>query len=53
MGGPAPAPVAAAVRKPQRYCFLFNITGSMIERKICKTKQEWADQGIDVTAVAK
>lgn len=57
-GAPAPAPTPATAdadpvaAKPThaRYCIKDQITGSLISKKVCKTKQEWAAEGVDITA---
>ena len=46
-------PAAAAPREPSaqtKYCVLDQITGSRLQKKVCKTKQEWKDLGVDVEA---
>ena len=45
---PAPAPDAQS--KKVRYCIKDAITGSRMERRICKTRAEWLQQGVDPTA---
>lgn len=49
----ATASVSAATGKPraarsQHYCMNVFLTGSRIARRICKTKAEWADEGVDL-----
>lgn len=50
--------VAAATRAAQRpepqidrklYCFEESFTGSRLRTKLCKTRAEWAAEGIDVS----
>ena len=44
----AAAPKAAA---PKKYCAnIIPSTGSRMAKRTCKTKTEWADEGVDVTA---
>jgi len=31
----------------QRVCVVYNITGSLLPQKTCKTRKEWAAEGID------
>lgn len=33
-----------------KYCVVEKFTGSRIPTKICKTKKEWQQEGIDITA---
>jgi hypothetical protein len=33
----------------KQYCLVDTFSGSRLPRKTCKTKAEWADEGIDVT----
>jgi invasion protein IalB len=33
-----------------KYCFITNVTGTRIEKKVCKTRSEWAREGVDVDA---
>ena len=47
------APDAAAPRQPSaqtKYCMVDQITGSRLQKKVCKTKQEWKDLGVDIEA---
>jgi hypothetical protein len=34
-----------------KYCVVDKLTGSRIAKKTCKTKEEWARDGIDITAL--
>ncbi len=34
----------------QRYCVLQTETGSILERKTCKTRKEWLAEGVDPLA---
>jgi len=46
-------PAAAAPRQPSaqtKYCMVDQITGSRLQKKVCKTKQEWKDLGVDIEA---
>ncbi|WP_332812228.1 hypothetical protein [Sphingomonas sp.] len=47
------APAATAPREPSantKYCMVDAITGSRLQKKVCKTKQEWKDLGVDIAA---
>jgi hypothetical protein len=44
---PAPAPVSAQAKPATRYCIVDTYTGSRIPRKLCKTRDQWMDQGFD------
>ena len=47
------APAATAPREPSaktKYCMVDEITGSRLQKKVCKTKKEWKDEGVDVEA---
>ena len=46
----APAPAPDAQLKPVRYCVKGVITGSRLERRVCKTRAEWLKEGVDPTA---
>ena len=37
------------VAKPTRYCVVETLVGSRIPTKVCKTRDEWLDQGVDIT----
>jgi hypothetical protein len=46
---PTPMPGAPAAGPDARYCLRVEpFTGSHIERIKCWTRQQWADQGVDV-----
>lgn len=58
---PNPAPAALAPTAPsddagaakvshKKYCIKDQITGSRLTTMVCKTKVDWASQGVDVTA---
>ena len=32
-----------------RYCIMTYSTGTRIDRKVCQTKDEWAEEGVDVS----
>jgi hypothetical protein len=34
----------------QRYCVVYNITGSILPRKTCKTRHDWLAEGLDPLA---
>lgn len=34
--------------KQRRYCIVNTVTGSMLPIKVCKTRAEWADEGVDI-----
>lgn len=49
-----PAATQPAEAKPdqvdtKRYCVIDQVTGSRLPTKVCKTKAQWAAEGIDVT----
>jgi hypothetical protein len=47
----APAPRAAPAAKPapeKTYCTSGTISGSRIVKQECKTKSEWAREGVDI-----
>jgi hypothetical protein len=50
--GEAPKPAATAkAEKAKRYCVVDTLTGSRVQRKICRTRAEWiAHTGSDPTA---
>ncbi len=37
----------SAQGRPTRYCIAETFTGSHIKRKVCKTRAEWMDMGMD------
>jgi hypothetical protein len=46
-------PAAVAPREPSaqtKYCVLDQITGSRLQKKVCKTKKEWRNLGVDIEA---
>jgi invasion protein IalB len=46
-------PAATAPRVPSattKYCMVDEITGSRLQKKVCKTKKEWKDLGVDIEA---
>ena len=46
---PAAATTASAAAKPNRICIKYApMIGSRIEKMECKTRQEWARDGIDI-----
>lgn len=50
-GGATVAAASAAVpavADARRYCVLQDTTGSRLTRKVCKTRAQWADIGVDV-----
>ena len=51
----ASARVAAAKASPNtKYCVVQTFTGSMLARKVCRTRDDWiAREGFDPTAVKK
>jgi invasion protein IalB len=45
------APAATAPRQPSaqtKYCMIDEVTGSRLQKKVCKTKKEWKDLGVDL-----
>ena len=47
---PAQVDAAAAVTSPDRFCIKETLTGTRIQRQMCRTRQEWSRQGVDVDA---
>lgn len=46
---PEPVPAVAPAGTPEtRYCMKIEITGSRVEEVKCWTRQEWAEQEVDV-----
>ena len=39
--------------KTVRYCVQGPVTGTMLPKKTCKTREEWLKQGVDPTAPAQ
>jgi len=39
----------AAQPKAKKYCILHTVTGSRMQKKSCRTAEEWKADGIDVT----
>ena len=37
-------------KRDQRYCVVYNITGSILPHKTCKTRQDWLAEGFDPLA---
>lgn len=52
---PIPAPTAASAPDAgQRYCLKIpSRTGSFLDRKICRTRADWARDGVDPLALRK
>lgn len=48
--GTVPDAAHAQPNPAQRICVAFNITGSILPQKICKTRKQWAAEGIDPLA---
>ena len=49
-GMPAPTSQATPDAKPvkdKRYCIVESRTGSRVPTKVCKTRAEWLDDGVD------
>ncbi|HEX8388592.1 MAG TPA: hypothetical protein VF636_06215 [Sphingomonas sp.] len=44
---PASTGGSAAKVKPTRYCYQDDVTGSRIQRKECKTREQWLARGFD------
>ena len=36
-----PAPVEASPKKPKKICKTMSMTGSMVGKRLCKTKEQW------------
>ncbi len=53
----ASASLAATAERPaaaeKKYCFAGVSTGSILQRKECRTKADWASQGVDVEKYVK
>ena len=45
--GTVPEVSHAKPNPQQRVCVVFNITGSILPQKTCKTRKEWAAAGVD------
>ena len=53
---PADGPKAgkAAAAAEQKYCIEYEkMTGSRVSRQECRTKKEWAEEGVDVDELLK
>lgn len=37
----------AQAKPTQRYCVMYDSTGTRIQRKVCKTREEWLAEGFD------
>ncbi len=46
----APAKPTTSVSRKTRYCLEYNITGSIITRKDCRTRDQWLADGVDPVA---
>lgn len=46
----APA-TAASPTAEKRYCVVESLTGSRMPKKVCKTKSEWQQDGMDVSGL--
>lgn len=44
---------APAKSDARRYCITETPTGSRMPRKQCQTRQEWANEGVDIAAASK
>lgn len=44
------APAAAATADARRYCVVETPTGSRLPTKQCRTRAEWAQEGVDIDA---
>ena len=49
---PAQADGGAPRAKSTRYCVVGALTGSRIERKTCRTRQAWLNEGFDPLAAS-
>jgi len=47
------ASAPASPDKTVRYCVQRAVTGTMLPKKTCKTREEWLKQGVDPTAPAQ
>lgn len=48
MPEPTETGTAPAASETAKYCLNIEITGSRVEKVLCLTRQEWADQEVDV-----
>jgi hypothetical protein len=46
--GPAPTMPAPAGTPETRYCMRVEVTGNIVDPVECWTRDEWAEQGVDV-----
>ena len=46
----APTSEAAPAARPQRYCVVQQITGTMLGHRVCQTRDQWLAQGFDPAA---
>lgn len=44
------SPDAAKPKAEQRYCVVYDLTGSHLRRKECKTRKDWLAEGFDPLA---
>jgi hypothetical protein len=51
--GQTKAPASAVASKEKKYCLKEALTGSRMSSQECKTKAEWAREGIDIDEVVK
>ncbi len=47
MANGTPDSAQATPKAEQRYCVVYDVTGSHIRRKECKTRKEWLAEGMD------
>jgi hypothetical protein len=47
----SPSSSAGKPKTAKKYCVVGTITGSRVARKVCKTREEWEAEGIDITAL--
>lgn len=40
----------AKPKTTKKYCIVDTITGSRVSKKVCKTREEWEAEGVDITA---
>lgn len=45
---PAAAQTPAAAEAPKRYCVKYELTGSRVPIKQCRTEEQWRRRGVDV-----
>ena len=44
---PSEKPASAKAEKPKRYCAISGETGSIVSKRVCLTREEWLQKGVD------